>query len=112
MSHGAPALDALLEQWPDTDAVMCVSDMSAYGAIMQCHRRGLSVPHDIAVAGFGDFEVAACCHPSITTVSVDAYGIGSQTGELLLSALVSGNSQAVARRKVTIDYTVIARQSA
>ncbi|MBW8837666.1 MAG: substrate-binding domain-containing protein, partial [Burkholderia sp.] len=113
MSHGGPALDALLEQWPDTDAVMCVSDMSAFGAIMQCHRRGLSVPTDIAVAGFGNFEVAVCCHPTITTVSVDAYGIGSRTGKLLLSSLGSVTAQAVPqRRKLTIDYTVIARESA
>lgn len=27
MSHGAPAISALLDTWPDTEAVMCVSDM-------------------------------------------------------------------------------------
>jgi LacI family gluconate utilization system Gnt-I transcriptional repressor len=113
MSHGAPALDALLEQWPDTDAVMCVSDMSAFGAIMQCHRRGLGVPRDIAVAGFGNFEVAACCNPAITTVSVDALGIGSRTGQLLISALASDDARAMPEgRKITIDYTVISRESA
>ncbi|WP_250862509.1 substrate-binding domain-containing protein, partial [Caballeronia sp. INML3] len=32
MSHGGPAMAALLEAWPDTQAVMCVSDMSAFGA--------------------------------------------------------------------------------
>ena len=121
MSHGAPALDALLGQWPDTDAVMCVSDMSAFGAIMQCHRRSLSVPGDIAVAGFGNFEVAACCTPTITTISVDAYGIGARTGETLLAALAAEDGAATsarcsasvsARKSVKIDYTVIARESA
>jgi LacI family gluconate utilization system Gnt-I transcriptional repressor len=112
MSHGAPALDALLDQWPDTDAVMCVSDMSAFGAIMQCHRRGLSVPDDIAVAGFGNFEVSACSHPTITTVSVDAHGIGYRTGETLLAALNGHRAQDRAHTKVNIDYTVIARESA
>ncbi|HWT38426.1 MAG TPA: substrate-binding domain-containing protein, partial [Paraburkholderia sp.] len=122
MSHGAPALDALLQQWPDTDAVLCVSDMSAFGAIMQCHRRGLSVPGDIAVAGFGNFEVAACCSPAITTISVDAYGIGTRTGEMLLAALAEADgangasrhasARAPSRRSVKIDYTVIARESA
>ncbi|WP_256971949.1 LacI family DNA-binding transcriptional regulator [Paraburkholderia caledonica] len=113
MSHGAPALDALLERWPDTDAVMCVSDMSAFGAIMQCHRRGLRVPEDIAVAGFGNFEVSVCCNPTITTVSVDAYGIGSRAGQLLLSSVASATPRAIPeRRKFTIDYTVISRESA
>jgi LacI family gluconate utilization system Gnt-I transcriptional repressor len=108
----ALSLDALLDQWPDTDAVMCVSDMSAFGAIMQCHRRGLSVPDDIAVAGFGNFEVSACSHPTITTVSVDAHGIGYRTGETLLAALNGHRAQDRAHTKVNIDYTVIARESA
>jgi LacI family gluconate utilization system Gnt-I transcriptional repressor len=118
MSHGAPALAALLEAWPDTDAVMCVSDMSAFGAIMECHRRGLSVPDDIAVAGFGDFEVAACCHPTITTVSVDAYGIGLRAGGALLAAPGTVESTASAPvgqarvKSVKVEFTVVARESA
>lgn len=112
MTHGAPALDALLDRWPDTDAVMCVSDMSAFGAIMQCQRRGLSVPNDIAVAGFGNFEVAVCSNPTITTVSVDAYGIGQRTGELLLAAQAGQLDTARAQRKVVINYAVVPRESA
>ncbi|VWB26875.1 LacI family transcription regulator [Burkholderia latens] len=113
MSHGGPAMAAMLEQWPDTDAVMCVSDMSAFGAIMECHRRGLSVPADVAVAGFGNFEVASCCHPTITTVSVDAYGIGLHTGEALLGALQRrDDGEPVESRCIRIDYTIVARESA
>jgi LacI family gluconate utilization system Gnt-I transcriptional repressor len=118
MSHGGPAMAALLEAWPDTDAVMCVSDMSAFGAIMECQRRGLSVPRDLAVAGFGNFEVSWCNHPTITTISVDAYGIGQRAGEALLAALdaslrgerkLSGDGRAT---RVKIDYTVVPRESA
>jgi LacI family gluconate utilization system Gnt-I transcriptional repressor len=120
MSHGGPAIAALLEAWPDTEAVMCVSDMSAFGAIMECQRRGLSVPGDIAIAGFGNFEVASCCHPTITTVSVDAYGIGERTGETLLAALAAREkgdastsaSALPAQKRVKIDYTVVPRESA
>ncbi|BAN25820.1 LacI family DNA-binding transcriptional regulator [Caballeronia insecticola] len=114
MSHGAPAMSALLEQWPDTQAVMCVSDMSAFGAIMECHRRGLSVPDDIAIAGFGNFEVAACCTPSITTVSVDAYGIGLRTGEILLAALEEREKGIVGHtgKRVRVTYSVLPRESA
>ncbi|MBN3801655.1 LacI family DNA-binding transcriptional regulator [Paraburkholderia sp. Ac-20336] len=113
MSHGAPALGALLETWPDTEAVMCVSDMSAFGAIMECHRRGLSVPDDIAIAGFGNFEVSWCCQPTMTTVSVDAYGIGLRAGETLLAALADREAGREPHRKaVKIDFTVIPRESA
>ncbi len=131
MGHGAAALDQLLERWPDTDAVMCASDIHAFGTIMACHRRGLSVPRDLAVAGFGDFEVSRHCFPSITTVSVDAYGIGRSAGASLLAALDGREQPSRSRREhkaeqtgttstepadmpkvFKIHYEVIARESA
>jgi LacI family transcriptional regulator, gluconate utilization system Gnt-I transcriptional repressor len=114
MSHGGPAMAALLDAWPDTQAAMCVSDMSAFGAIMECHRRGMSVPRDIAVAGFGNFEVSACCTPTITTVSVDAFGIGLRTGETMLAALAQ-REQGIVRdisKRVRVGYAVVPRESA
>jgi len=113
MEQGGEAIVHLIEQWPNVDAAVCVSDLSAFGAIMECHRRGLSVPGDIAIAGFGNFEVSWCCQPTITTVSVDAYGIGLRAGESLLAALAARESGQPQRAKaVKIDFTVIARESA
>ena len=67
--------------------MICVSDLSAFGALMECQRRGWEVPGRIAIAGFGDFEVARACHPRITTVAVDCVGIGKAAGELLLRVI-------------------------
>jgi LacI family gluconate utilization system Gnt-I transcriptional repressor len=112
MSHGGESVSLLLEKWPDTDAVMCVSDLSAFGAIMECHRRGLRVPTDMAVAGFGDFEVSRYCTPTITTIAVAPYEIGRRAGELLLAG-------AKARREgtprpletVVTGYEILSRES-
>lgn len=113
MTQGGPAMEALLAQWPDTDAVMCVSDMSAFGAIMECQRRGLRVPEDIAVAGFGNFEISAISRPAITTVSVDAYGIGARTAELLLAAMAADEDGFNAfPRRLSVEYAVVSRDSA
>jgi LacI family gluconate utilization system Gnt-I transcriptional repressor len=67
--------------------VMCVSDLSAFGALMECRRRGWEVPGRIAIAGFGDFEVARASHPRITTVALDCVGMGRAAGELLLRVI-------------------------
>lgn len=126
MGHGGAALEQILHKWPDTDAIMCTSDIHAFGVIMACHRRGLVVPKDIAVAGFGDFEVSRHCYPSITTVSVDPYGIGHSTGESLLAAIDNSETPNPSRREIArvrpaqpdvpalirIPYEVIARESA
>jgi LacI family gluconate utilization system Gnt-I transcriptional repressor len=87
MAQGGEAVAELIRQWPEVDAVLCVSDLSAFGALMECQRRGWAVPQRIAIAGFGDFEVARACHPRITTVAIDSVGIGRAAGELLLRVL-------------------------
>jgi len=87
MEHGAKAVVKMLDRWPDTQAVFCVSDMSAFGALMELRRRGYEVPGGMAVAGFGNFEVSRWCSPRITTVTLDAYGLGRQAGRVVLDAL-------------------------
>ena len=74
MAQGADALDKMLSAWPDVDAIVCVSDLSAFGVLAECQRRDIDVPGRIAIAGFGDFEVARCCHPRLTTIAVDCAG--------------------------------------
>ena len=87
MAHGAQGVAQLMLRWPDVQALVCVSDPPAFGALMECQRRGWAVPARIAIAGFGGFEVAASCHPQLTTVAVDCVGIGRSTGQLLLRAI-------------------------
>ena len=112
MSHGGEAFSRLLAAWPDTDAVMCVSDMSAFGVLMECHRRGIAVPSRIAVAGFGDFEVSRHCFPRISTVSVDPLAIGRIAGEMLLAAADARKHGAPTQtQRRTVDFQVIVRES-
>jgi LacI family transcriptional regulator, gluconate utilization system Gnt-I transcriptional repressor len=84
MSQGALAVSEVMSRWPDTDAIICVSDPCAFGVMTECQRRGWTVPDRLAIAGFGDFEVSRCCRPTITTVTVDADEIGRKTGQLIL----------------------------
>jgi LacI family gluconate utilization system Gnt-I transcriptional repressor len=65
------------------DAILCVSDPVAFGVIAACQRLGLHVPGDLAVTGFGNFEVAAISEPQITTVDVEARRIGEMTAATL-----------------------------
>ncbi len=89
MCEGAVAMGKLLDQMPDTEAVICVSDLSAFGALTECMRRGVSVPDQMAIAGFGAYEIAAISVPTITTVNPFPRDIGRQTAELIISELAS-----------------------
>ncbi|OYX82643.1 MAG: hypothetical protein B7Y75_06125 [Azorhizobium sp. 35-67-5] len=77
----------VLARAPDVEAVFAVSDISAWGALMECQRRGIRVPHDLSLMGFGDFDIGRQCVPALTTVGVDARAIGTRTGELLMTLL-------------------------
>jgi LacI family transcriptional regulator, gluconate utilization system Gnt-I transcriptional repressor len=87
MREGAEAMGRLLDSLPDTQAVICVSDLSAFGALTECQRRGVGVPDDISIAGFGDYEIAAVCVPSLTTINPFPREIGRRVAELILSVL-------------------------
>lgn len=82
--HGARTMSILLDRAPDVEAVFAVSDVSAFGALMECHRRGIQVPAQLSLMGFGDFDIASQTVPPLTTIRVGGGEIGVRTGELLL----------------------------
>ena len=75
----------LKQYYDDIDCVFCVSDAPAFGLITALKERGISVPEDIGVAGFGDFEVSRYCVPDITTVKFSAKELGKVTAESIIS---------------------------
>ena len=112
MVQGGEAIALLMNQWPDVDAVLAVSDLSAFGALAECQRRGWSVPGRIAIAGFGDFEVARSCHPRLTTVAIDCTGIGRAAGELLLRAIeASRQGERLPPETVLTPFSIAQRES-
>ena len=112
MDHGAQGIVQLMRRWPDVDAVVCVSDHAAFGALMECQRQGWAVPGKLAIAGFGGFEVGAACHPQITTVAVDCVGIGRIAGEVLLRAIAAArNGQRLPPETVMIPFQIEMRGS-
>lgn len=87
MREGADAMARLLVDLPDTQAVICVSDLSAFGALTECQRRGVAVPQAISVAGFGDYEIGSVSVPALSTINPFPRLIGSRTAELILQVL-------------------------
>jgi len=112
IEHGGRAIVRLIEEWPEVQAAIFVSDLPACGAIMECHRRGWAVPGRVAIAGFGDFEVSRFCWPSITTVSVSCTEIGRQAGVLMMQAIEAARSgKPLAPQSITIPHSIIERES-
>lgn len=111
--HGALTISALLERAPDVEAVFAVSDISAFGALMECHRRGIRVPEQLSLMGFGDFDIGRQSVPAITTIQVDAVEIGKITGELLLDLFTKNDETILSSEpsRINVGFKIIERQT-
>ncbi|SCX30722.1 LacI family DNA-binding transcriptional regulator [Agrobacterium rosae] len=107
MREGAEAMSRLLDSYPDTEAVICVSDLSAFGALTECQRQGIAVPEKMAIGGFGNYEISGICVPSLTTIDVGSRAIGEKAGTLILNLLNRPSEAADA----TIEPELIVRES-
>lgn len=106
---GAEALQVLVARDGALDVIFCSSDTLAIGAVQECHRRGWAVPGRIAIAGYGDMDLAAQLHPSLTTVRVDRYVMGGRAVEQLLRRLRGEPEVATV---VTLGFEIVERESA
>lgn len=91
MRHGAKLAAKMGHALLDYDGLVCVSDPVAFGILSECNRLGIKVPDQLAISGFGHFEVAAISQPRITTVDVSAHEIG-ETAAQMLGAIFSGET--------------------
>ncbi|MGN9811560.1 LacI family DNA-binding transcriptional regulator [Micromonospora sp. BQ11] len=67
--RGRTAVREVLARWPDTDAVVGISDATALGVIDGLRADGVQVPGDVAVTGFDDIPLAAVTTPALTTAT-------------------------------------------
>ncbi|MBB5712054.1 LacI family DNA-binding transcriptional regulator [Sphingomonas xinjiangensis] len=72
---GAAATRALIAGGQRVDAIFAANDMMAIGCMLALREAGVSVPEQIAVAGFDDIPVARYLH--LTTMRVPIAGIGA-----------------------------------
>jgi LacI family transcriptional regulator len=85
---GRQAITALMRREPGVDAVVCGSDQVARGVCDGLRESGASVPDDVAVVGFDNWDVMALAsRPPLTTVDLRLEALGRRGAELLLDAV-------------------------
>lgn len=97
----------LLDRADRPTAVVCATDLQAYGVLQAARQLGLSVPGDLSLTGFDDLQASALLDPPLTTVAQDTARLG-WTGADLALAVWKGQSPPLL---TTIPTQLIARQS-
>ncbi|GJD55078.1 LacI family DNA-binding transcriptional regulator [Methylobacterium dankookense] len=87
MRSGALVADMVTALAPQPDALFCLNDVLAAGALLALQRKGLRVPDALGVAGFGGFDFAEHLVPSLTTVDVPRYAIGHEAACVLMDRI-------------------------
>ena len=81
--EGAAAAAARAARRRDVTAVFCDDDILAGGVYLAARERGLRIPEDLSVVGFDDLDFARVLAPPLTTIAVDAEGLGAAAFEAL-----------------------------
>ena len=103
---GYRAVEQLLASPLDVTCVFAVNDVMAVGAMAALREHGVSVPHELSVAGFDDIPTLRDVAPSLTTVRLPLDELGSKAAELALAAELPP-----APRIVTVPGEVVLRES-
>lgn len=86
---GMHALETVLRDLPGCDAIFFSTDVLALGAVLKAGQLGISVPRDIAIAGYGDLDSSKHMATPLTTIHVSSYDMGYTAGNMLLKRLRS-----------------------
>lgn len=108
-ADGIVGLDRVLQQAPMTDAIFFSADTMALPAILECNRRGIKVPDQLAICGFGDYDLASLVTPALTTVRTRPVEMGVRSAQLLLERLDGADD---APSPITLQHQLIRRGSA
>lgn len=94
----------------DFDAVFCLTDPIAVGAMRALADAGIHVPEDVAVIGFDGLDEGAYCSPRLISVGVDAGEAARACLDMLIERIENIASEQP--RSVTLDYHMLERASA
>jgi len=106
---GSTLLARHVEAGGRAEAIFCIDDNLALGAMQECRKRGLRIPQDVAIVGFHDLEFAACVSPSLSSVATRRYETGRLAAQRLLAALASG--KALPRERIDLGFALMPRES-
>jgi LacI family transcriptional regulator len=100
-----PAAIEALRTWPDTTAILALNDSMAIAILVALRRMGVSVPHEVSVAGFDDVAVAELLFPSLTTARFPLADMGREALDLATRPAASRP------RRKTIPGQLMVRES-
>ncbi len=109
LMSGREALSRILLKMPDVDAIFCSSDLLAMGVLTEALARGIRVPQQLSIVGFGDVPYVANMVPALTTVHINGRSIGKQAADFLIDR---AQGRSIKQPLVNVGFSIVERDSA
>ena len=107
VQDGYEACGKLLGNEERPDAIFCVNDPVALGAIQRLDDEGMQVPRDMAVVGAADLQFSSLFKVPLTTMHQPAKEMGARSTQVLLQ-LINGSKKV---HRVVLPAELIVRES-
>lgn len=104
----AEQVNALCKSGDYPTAFFVSSDLMAIVVINSLFRNGLSVPHDVAVIGISNIDIAKYTTPPLTTVHIPTEEIGIVAADMLLARM---NGYNLMPQKILLPISLLVRNS-
>jgi len=108
-SNGSALTVELLSLPKPPTAIVTADDSLAIGAIHAIRNKGLRIPQDIAVVGFGDFFEPSIVEPKLTTIKFSRYKMGQEAIKILNSYI---KDRPVENCQIILKCLLVKRESA
>ncbi|MFA7566859.1 MAG: substrate-binding domain-containing protein, partial [Alkalispirochaeta sp.] len=105
-ASGEDAVERLLARGLEFDALVCLNDRMAQGALKALARHRIGVPVDVSLTGFDGSEFSRYSSPPLTTVIQPLYEMGRSAVDALDNVLRGGEEQ-----HVVLNCTPVIRES-
>ena len=105
---GHSAAKELLSLENPPTAIFAANDLIAMGTIVSADEMNLSVPEDLSVIGMNDIWTGKYFMPPLTTISYDAYKMGSEACKMLINQIANNNQDQL---RIILEPSLVIRKS-
>ncbi len=103
-------INLLFDQGTLIDGIFACNDMAALGAMEAVKKHGLSVPDDVGIVGFSNWQFSSLVEPALSSVFQPGYEMGREATKLIIKEIESSNSE-IEKEQVVLDTGLVVRGS-
>jgi LacI family transcriptional regulator len=85
--EGFQFTEELMESAEKPDAIFCITDLVALGAMKSLKSKGIAIPDQVGLMGFSNWMLSEYTTPSLSSVDQFGYRMGSKAAELMIDLL-------------------------